>query len=125
MSDHFSDDVHKFIIDHVNSVEQLETLLLLRGDASRVWTAEEVSQALYTPLAAATMRLSDLQARGLLVSEGDAWRYQAASAELDRLVGELAQIYRDRRVTVITLIYSKPHQQVQAFANAFKLRKDP
>lgn len=124
MSAQLPDDVQRFIVDHINSVEQLEALLLVRSHPTRSWTTEEVSHALYTPVAAAQMRLSDLQARGLLSAEGDGWRYNSASAERDQLVGELARLYRERRVTVITLIYSKPQRQVQAFADAFKLRKD-
>ena len=125
MSAQLPEDVHRFVVEHINSVEQLETLLLLRGDTEKLWSVDEVSQALYTPAAAAQMRLSDLQTRGLFTQSDDQrWRYDAANPEFDRLVGLLAQLYRDRRVTIITLIYSKPHPQVQAFADAFKLRKD-
>jgi hypothetical protein len=71
------------------------------------------------------MRLNDLHARGLLVQkDGPTYRYGPAQADLNSLVERLAAIYHERRVTIITLIYSKPHTQVQAFADAFKLRKD-
>ena len=52
MSEQLPDDVQRFIIEHINSVEQLEALLLVRSDPARVWTTEEVSHALYTPIAA-------------------------------------------------------------------------
>jgi hypothetical protein len=124
MSERLPEDVQRFIVEHVNSVEQLETLLLLRSDPQKLWTVDEVSHALYTQPAAAQMRLADLQARGLLAAQADGrWKY-GATGDADELVGRLADLYRDRRVTVITLIYSKPQQQVQAFADAFKLRKD-
>jgi hypothetical protein len=124
MSERLPEDVQRFIVEHVNSVEQLETLLLLRSDPQKLWTVDEVSHALYTQSAAAQMRLGDLQARGLLAAHADdRWQY-GATGDADELVGRLADLYRDRRVTVITLIYSKPQQQVQAFADAFKLRKD-
>ena len=125
MPEQLPDDVHRLIVEHINSVEQLETLLLLRSEPQRVWTVDEVSHALYTQPAAAQMRLDDLQSRGLLLrGDNSGWQYNQANAPVDRLIGLLADLYRDRRVTVITLIYSKPHQQVQAFADAFKLRKD-
>jgi hypothetical protein len=126
MPDQLPEEVNRFIVDHINSVEQLETLLLLRSDPQKAWSADEVAHSLYTQPAAARMRLEDLQARGILrKSEGDRWQYSPANAETDQLIAALADLYRDRRVTVIGLIYSRPHQQVQAFADAFKLRKDP
>jgi hypothetical protein len=124
MPERLPEDVQRFIVEHVNSVEQLETLLLLRSDPHKLWTVDEVSHALYTQPAAAQMRLGDLQGRGLLAARDDnRWQY-ATTGAVDELVGRMADLYRDRRVTVITLIYSKPQQQVQAFADAFKLRKD-
>lgn len=122
----FPDDVRRFILDIINSVEQLETLLLLRGQPDREWSAQAVSQALYTQPEAAAMRLTDLHARGLLtVTEGPErlYRYRPATGDQDRLIGQLADVYRERRVAVISLIYSKPLNQVQAFADAFKFRK--
>jgi len=126
MSDQLPEDVRRFIVEHINSVEQLEVLLLLRAHPEQDWSADAVSQRLYTPPPAAAMRLSDLQARGFLSAsdDGKVWRYRPANAEVDAFIASLAEHYQERRVTVITLIYSKPHQQVQAFADAFKLRKD-
>jgi hypothetical protein len=127
MTEQFPEDVQQFILAHVNSVEQLEVLLLLRAQPQCDWDAAAVGRALYTPPAAADMRLADLHARGLLARKGEAvplYRYAPNPAELDGLIGRLADLYRERRVSVITLIYSKPHDQVRAFADAFKLRKD-
>jgi hypothetical protein len=40
------------------------------------------------------------------------------------LVRRLDEVYKVRRVAVITLIYSKPDDPAQAFANAFRIRKE-
>lgn len=127
MADQFPEEVRRLIIEHINSVEQLEVLLLLSGSPERGWDAEAVSKALYTQPEAAAMRLADLRVRGLLsLVEGSErlYRYHPSTPELDRLVSSLARVYRERRVAVITLIYSKPLDQVQAFADAFRLRKE-
>lgn len=123
----FPEEVRRFILDHISSVEQLEVLLLLKGSAPREWTAKAVSQALYTQPEAAAMRLADLQTRGLLaVREGPErqYNYLPGTPELAGTVNRLAEVYRERRVTVITMIYSKPSSPVQAFADAFRLRKE-
>ena len=44
--------------------------------------------------------------------------------ELDQAVVRLAKDYAERRVTVITLIFSKPVDKLRTFADAFRLRKD-
>ncbi len=126
--DTFPEEVQRFIVDNLSSVEELEVLLLLRSRPDKEWNAAEVSQALYTQPAAAAMRLNDLRSHGLLTSRKEAselYRYHPRTADLEPLVSRLSEAYRERRVAVITLIYSKASSQVQAFADAFKLRKDP
>jgi hypothetical protein len=43
---------------------------------------------------------------------------------MDRAIAGLAQAYTDRRVSVITLIFSKPVDKLRSFTDAFKLRRD-
>jgi hypothetical protein len=127
MADPFPEDVRQFILAHINSVEQLEVLLLLREHPEQAWEPEGLGKALYTSPAAALMRLTDLQTAGLVArtEAGEQnFRYAPTPPERDALVAGLAQAYKERRVSVISLIYSKPQSQVQAFADAFKFRKD-
>jgi hypothetical protein len=55
-----------------------------------------------------------MAARGLLAARGgggDApprYAYAPATAELCRIVGEVARAYAERKVTVIGLIFSRP-----------------
>lgn len=124
----FPADLQRFLAESIDSVEQLEVLLLLRGKPEQAWSAEEVSRALYTHPDAALRRLAALQTHGLLVVEGDGperkYRYAPSSPDRAGLVDRLAALYKERRVAVITLIYSTPPDQVQAFADAFRLRKE-
>ena len=124
----FPEEVQRFLLENINAVEQLEVLLLLRADPGKEWTAADVGQGIYTSPAAAVMRLQDLAGRGLLaVAAGPdpRYRYRPADSARARLVDLVAETYRERRVAVITLIYSRPSDRVQAFADAFRLRKDP
>jgi hypothetical protein len=126
MPEAFPEHVRIFIEENIHSVEQLEVLLLLRQDPQKQWTADSVSQVLYTPAAAAAMRLVDLVSRHLAVRDDSQqnYAYQPSSMELGKIIDELANVYRDRRVAVISLIYSKPSDHVKAFADAFKFRQD-
>jgi hypothetical protein len=136
MSVELAAEVQRFILDHLSSVEQLETLVLMRAERQRQWTAEDVSRALYSSPNAVQMRLDELAAHGL-VRAGDpssdpgqptntpkTYCYDPHDPEKDRLLEIVVNQYRERRVAVIGLIYSKQSSQVQAFADAFRLRKD-
>jgi hypothetical protein len=118
-------DVRRFLAERIDSAEQLEILLLLQREPQREWTALDVSQAIYTVPASATMRLESLVASGFASSTGDAdprYQYAPASDEIRRQIEALATAYRADRVGVIKLIFSKPPDPVQSFADAFRLR---
>lgn len=122
-----SEEIKKFIIEQINSLEQLEILLLLHSHPEREWTAQEVSQELRLSQTSVVDRLADLQSRGLLTAREDSallYQYQPQKPELRATVDSLARLYPDYRVTVINLIFSKPLDKIQTFADAFKLRKD-
>jgi hypothetical protein len=118
----------RFIHEYIDSVEQLEVLLLLRSSAPSAWTAEAVARDLRTAETSVTARLKTLHTQKLVeastVEGSTAYRYAPDGAGTDRLVGELASEYALRRVAVITLIFSKPNDAVRSFADAFRIRKD-
>jgi hypothetical protein len=124
MSDDFPTDVRQFIGQNIESLAQLESLLLLRRDSQQVWSAATLAKVLYiTPEVAAALLL-DLARRGVAVPTEEGFRYQCKSAEVDRIIALLAKLYEDRRVAVISAIYSRPLNKVQTFADAFRLRKE-
>lgn len=102
-------------------------MLLLFADAGKEWSALEVSRTLYTRLESAAAQLQTLhRAKLLLVIEGGEspnYRFHAASPEA-ATVADLEKVYKTRRVSVISFIYSKPTDPLRAFSDAFRLRKD-
>jgi len=119
--------VQRFIATHIDSIEKLEVLLLLRSRADREWNARDVSQELRITESSATARLEDLTARRLLVKasgSASSYRYSPASSDDDEDVGELQSTYSTRRVSVISFIFSKPLDRVRGFADAFRLKRD-
>lgn len=114
--------VRRLIDAHIHSVEQLEVLLLVRRDPARAWTADEVSRELVTQEESVRARLEDLTARGFVRREGVSYAY--VPSRLDGAVDELAQCYATRRVSIISLIFSKPSDAIRTFADAFRLRRD-
>jgi hypothetical protein len=125
MTDDFPLEVKQFIAQHVESLAQLEALLILRQDAQTPWKSANLCQRLYISPDMCEGILVDLIRRGFAerTSEG-AVQYRPPSGDADRLLADLAAIYQERRVAVITEIYSKPVNKVQTFADAFRLRKE-
>jgi hypothetical protein len=120
-----SDPVRLLIARHIVSIEQLEILLLLREHGGRAWSPAEVNDRIQSSLASVSDRLADLVRRGLLRMDGEAYRYDAL-VETEAIVAELAADYRDRRYSVIDLIFSKRSDKLQLFADAFRVKKgDP
>jgi hypothetical protein len=116
-------EVRKFISDHVHSIEQLEVLLLLRASPDRTWSAADVNAELRTSLASAQVRLRELERDRLLIADGASagYRYHPADAEQRRVIDLVAEAYRERRVTVTTLVFSKPQDAIRDLADAFIL----
>ncbi|ADO75326.1 hypothetical protein [Stigmatella aurantiaca] len=119
--------VQRFIATHIDSIEKLEILLLLRAHTSREWTAKAVSLELRITEASAVARLKDLSARRLLMefeTSPPTYRYHPATVEDAQDIAELQATYSLRRVSVISFIFSKPLDRVRGFADAFRLKRD-
>lgn len=120
------DEVRRLIAENIDSVEQLEILLLLLQHPDRSWNAETVARELRISPMSAGERLEDLTHDGLVArADGNeaGYRYGPESPALDEAVRGLAAAYPVRRVTVINLIFSKPVDKIRTFADAFRLRK--
>jgi len=127
MADEFSAEVKQFIDQNIESLAQLEALLLLRRETPRGWNASEIAKALYVPHELAGTLLTDFCRRGFVKVSSrtdELYSYSVADCRVDKLISEVADAYQDRRVAVISLIYSKPLNKVQTFADAFRLRKE-
>ena len=128
MANDFPAEIEQFIAQHIESLAQLELLLLLRHESGRGWTCQELSKQLYvTPDVCASI-VQDLERRGFISRDpanNDLYWYRSAGAETDQLIDQLAGLYQQRRVAVITQIYSRPVKNVQTFADAFRLRREP
>ncbi|MFL5410345.1 MAG: hypothetical protein ACJ79D_03135 [Myxococcales bacterium] len=118
-------DVERFIADHFDSIERLEILLLLRNRRPREFAPGEVTAELRLGPTSAPEQLAELARRGFVVEEGQPprYRYGPDGSEKERLMADLARCYAERRVTVITQIFSPRTDPVRSFADAFKLRR--
>lgn len=117
--------VSDFILAHVDSIELLEVLLMLAAQPAIAFTTVEVADHLRTAPSSAANRLTKLRDHKLVdVLPGDRYRLRP-DPDLAKLLSEVSQAYRDLRVRVVTLIYSRPSEVVRVFTDAFVLKKGP
>ena len=120
------DDVQAFLLKHIDSIAQLEALLLMRANATLPWVAETLAQRLYITPQDTAVLLERLRADGfleVLPNPSSSYQYHPASNELAHMVDRVADLYAKYLIPVTNLIHAKPRIRVQEFADAFRLRK--
>jgi hypothetical protein len=121
------DDISQFVIEKIESVAQLEALLLLRHNSDSDWSVQTLAARLYISEEQTAGVLALLSAQGIVSADfqdRSLYRYRPNSPELKSMLDRLAEIYAKHLVPVTNLIHSKPKSRIQEFADAFRLRKD-
>lgn len=127
MANEIPESVRRFVSMHVSSIELLEVLLLLRQSADKEWRAEDVARVIGSSMMSIRDRLANLSARNLVAArEGsdDIWYRYAPEEDLARVIEEVAALYKERRLTVINMIYARQAAgDIESFADAFRIFK--
>ena len=119
------EDIRRFLIQHVQSIAQLEMLLLVSASPDHGWTIKEVYRSLLSNEALVEKTLEDFTKNGLM-RKLDTGAYQFAPPdETKALVKSLSEIYRNRPAKVVQVIYETPLSEIEEFARAFRIRKEP
>lgn len=116
-------DLQNFIVRHIDSIAQIEALLLLRRHAPEDWDVTSTARRLYISEQETSEILENLCEDGLLQCGAGVYHFAGRTPEVERLVGRLAEAYAENLVAVTNIIHGKP-RRIREFANAFKLRKD-
>ena len=118
--------VIQFIAEKIDTVAELETLLIMSDDEQRLWSAQEMAARLYTEESKASRTLDALARRQLVAAEGEPPRFRFSPAHSDdrKTFAEVADAYRRNLVAITTFIHSKASASIKEFARAFHLKKD-
>lgn len=119
----FSEAFRTFVNKHITSVEQIEVLLILVANPSRVWTVAEISAILRSSPNSIASRLEGLRQAKLAKGDPDAGFQYTASGRSHDMVELLSEEYGARRFSVIELVFSRP-DAARSFADAFRLRDE-
>lgn len=124
MPDSIPENVKRLIAERIDSIPELEAVLLLKDHPDRSWDADQAGARLYVSRTVASHVLAALAGRGLLRREGQAYRYAPTDDSLRADIEDLAGCYSRQLVDVTQLVHSKPGAIVRSFADAFRFRKD-
>jgi hypothetical protein len=120
--------VLQFLAERIDTVPQLEALLLLWEDPQRSWAEEELAARIYVSRQAAATILQQLQRHQLIVTAEPAsavrYRYNPQWDTTGEVMAEVAASYRRHLVPLATFIHSRASTAVREFARAFDLKKD-
>jgi MoxR-like ATPase len=118
--------VLKFIEEHIDTVPELETLLMMRAQEHRGWDSAEIAARNYIDENRAQETLESLQRRGLVSFDAATrrYRFEPPSEEMRALVAGVAENYQRNLSRIATFIHSKPSSSIKEFARAFDLKKD-
>ncbi len=124
--DPLPDEIRRFLEANIDSVEQLEILRLLGEDPQKDWAADVLAREVQLQPSAARPHLDALKDRGLITLTGQGAgltaRHGAATPELEAELARLLQVYRERPVTMINLVYARARDALKTFADAFRLK---
>jgi hypothetical protein len=130
-TDELPEDVRALLHEHIESYEQLETLLLLRRERYEHWTSDALAARLRLRPEHIEPALAGLAASGLVQADGGAPRrfaYRPASSGLDAAAGGLEREYTERPILIIQLMSANAIERLRTaalhtFADAFVLNK--
>jgi DNA-binding MarR family transcriptional regulator len=115
--------VREFITRHIDTVSELEALLILRAHPKESWTLDQLANRVYVSRRGISEIIERFAAEGFVKREDDRYRYDCKDATLEETIAELAQRYASHLIPVTNMIHSKP-RSIRSFSDAFKLRKD-
>jgi DNA-binding IclR family transcriptional regulator len=103
-------DVTAFLDAHIDSIPQLEILLLLHEGRPAAWSVEQIAARVYVEPSHVQPLLRGLQSRGLV--------------EHHPAVERLVRLYRTDLIGVTRYVHAKASRSVLDFARAFDFKKD-
>jgi hypothetical protein len=120
-------NAYEFILENIDSVPQLEALVLLWNSRPVAWSCEELASRLYLPAEKVSNLLQELVRQQLVAkldSSPQKYSYFAASDEQNEMMRMVDSAYRHDLVRISTMIHSKTSPGVREFARAFRFKKE-
>jgi hypothetical protein len=121
------DPVRQLLVEHVDSFEKLELLVLCGTRPETGWTADAAATELRLPVAVIEPALEALVASRILVPEGRGHRLCGPDDAAGGPARDLCRLYHEDRVVILNLLATQALQRIKSsaartFAEAFRLK---
>jgi hypothetical protein len=124
----FPEDVTTFMYENVETIDQLEILRILGEDRQKEWDHVALAREVQAPPEVVRAHLTAMHTRGLLTAtpreRSLSCRYGVSTPELEHRVGRLLEMYKERPVTMIKMVYERAYDPLRAFSDSFRIRKE-
>lgn len=119
------EQIDRFVVDKIDTVPQLEALLLIWRSRPRPVSTHEIARELYIPVELAESELSRLLHNGLIVSQSSqCYALNLVPLGREDMLAGLADLYRRELVRISNLIHAKAPRAMRDFASAFRFKKE-
>lgn len=124
--DSIPDEVRRFILSSALTVPDVEALLIFHECGHAGCESDLLASRLYVTPSRSAAVVAKLQSLRTIEPVGDTSRfvYRPGTAELSAVLDALRLCYARHLVQVTELIHSTEAQSAQAFADAFRIRKE-
>jgi hypothetical protein len=120
-------DVAQFVAKHIQSLDQLEVLLLVSALPDREWTVEEVYNVVRTSPTVVAERLEQFVNAGMFsrTAQPPVYRYQPRTQAMSETISKLSGAYKLSRHRIVELIYATPRADdpLKGFTDAFRFKR--
>jgi hypothetical protein len=119
-------EAEEFIERVVDTIHQLEVLMLLHRSPHRFWRIDEIAGALEITSRTVTSSVVGLHKNGVLVAEGTdpvGYRYEPRSVALHAGAESLVAAYAVDALLVVKSVLEKPPRALRTFSDAFLFRR--
>ena len=127
MQDPIPEEVKRFLNQYINSIAELEIILILRMHRDQSWSSSSVADRIYSSEEVTARLLARLTNSGFITADGPSeapFQYRPRHQELARMLDQLAEVYAKYLVPVSELVHKKSRRNIEGLAQAFRIRKE-
>jgi hypothetical protein len=115
--------VYRFVQERIDSVPQLEALLLLWRTRPAVWSERDLATRLFVSPDHVRRTMSGLVREALIATgteDKSQYWYDDSSPDRNQLLEALDSVYRGELVRITNMIHAKAPTAIREFARAFQ-----
>jgi predicted transcriptional regulator of viral defense system len=123
VTDALPEDIRQFVLGRIDSIAEMEALVMMTRAPQAPCGVEQVGQRLYIGAEEARRILERLAASGIAERVAQGYRLAVLPEAEAATVRKLVALYATHLIPITNLIHGKSTQRIRQFADAFQLRK--